>query len=68
MQRDVNKTFKVLIEANSKKSDNDWHGRTDHNKVVIFPKEHYQLQKGDYVEVFVHTCTAGTLLGKIVNK
>jgi tRNA-2-methylthio-N6-dimethylallyladenosine synthase len=67
MQRDVNKTFKVLIEANSKKSDSDWHGRTDHNKVVIFPKEAYALQKGDYVNVFVHACTAGTLLGKISN-
>jgi tRNA-2-methylthio-N6-dimethylallyladenosine synthase len=67
MQRDVNKTFKVLIEANSKKSDNDWHGRTDHNKVVIFPKEQYSLQKGDYVDVFIHSCTAGTLLGKISN-
>lgn len=67
MQRDVNKTFKVLIEADSKKSDSDWHGRTDHNKVVIFPKEQYALQKGDYVDVFVHSCTAGTLLGKISN-
>ncbi len=67
MQRDVNKTFKVLIEANSKKSDTDWHGRTDHNKVVIFPKGDYQLQKGDYVQVKVNSCTAGTLLGVIVN-
>jgi tRNA-2-methylthio-N6-dimethylallyladenosine synthase len=67
MQRDVNKTFKVLIEANSKKSDNDWHGRTDHNKVVIFPKEQYGLKKGDYVNVHVHACTAGTLLGTIIN-
>ncbi|NCI49936.1 tRNA (N6-isopentenyl adenosine(37)-C2)-methylthiotransferase MiaB [Sediminibacterium roseum] len=66
MQRDVKKTFRVLIEANSKKSDNDWHGRTDHNKVVIFPKEHYQLNKGDYVDVFIDSCTAGTLLGRIV--
>ncbi len=68
MQRDVNKTFKVLIEANSKKSDTDWHGRTDHNKVVIFPKENYNLNKGDYIDVFIHSCTAGTLLGKIVDK
>jgi len=67
MQRDVNKTFKVLIEANSKKSDTDWHGRTDHNKVVIFPKGDYQLQKGNYVQVKVNSCTAGTLLGVIVN-
>ena len=66
MQRDVNKTFKVLIEANSKKSETDWHGRTDHNKVVIFPKENYKLQKGDYVNVKIHSCTAGTLLGEIV--
>jgi len=68
MQRDVNKTFKVLIEANSKKSDTDWHGRTDHNKVVIFPKGNQHLKKGDYVMVNVHSCTAGTLLGKISNE
>lgn len=68
MQRDVNKTFKVLIEADSKKSDGDWHGRTDHNKVVIFPKANDDLKKGDYVTVYVHSCTAGTLLGKISNE
>lgn len=65
MQRDVNKTFKVLIEANSKKSDAHWHGRTDHNKVVIFAKEQYGLQKGDYVMVKINSCTAGTLLGEV---
>lgn len=66
MQRDVNKTFRVLIEANSKKSEHDWHGRTDHNKVVIFSKEQYNLKKGDYVDVYINSCTAGTLLGTIV--
>ena len=66
MQRDVTKTFKVLIEANSKKSETAWHGRTDHNKVVIFPKANYALQKGDYVQVKINSCTAGTLLGEIV--
>ena len=66
MQRDVNKTFTVLIEANSKKSDAHWHGRTDHNKVAIFPKAGYHLKKGDYVDVQIHSCTAGTLLGEIV--
>ncbi len=65
MQRDVHKSFKVLIEANSKKSDAHWHGRTDHNKVVIFPKEQYGLQKGDYVMVKINSCTAGTLLGEV---
>ncbi len=65
MQRDVNKTFKVLIEGNSKKSDQFWAGRTDHNKMVIFPKENHHLNKGDYILVKVEECTAGTLLGKI---
>lgn len=67
MQRDVNKVFKVLIEADSKKSDADWHGRTDHNKVVIFPKAGFPFKKGDYVPVKINSCTAGTLLGEIVS-
>ena len=66
MQKDVAKTFKVLIETNSKKSESDWHGRTDHNKVVIFPKSNDTLQKGDYVQVKINSCTAGTLLGEII--
>ena len=68
MQRDVHKTFKVLIEANSRKSDEHWHGRTDHNKVVIFPKTGNGLKKGDYVHVYINTCTAGTLLGEIIEE
>jgi tRNA-2-methylthio-N6-dimethylallyladenosine synthase len=66
MQADVNKTFRVLIEGNSKKSDAQWFGRTDHNKVVIFPKAGYALQQGDYATVRVNACTAGTLFGDII--
>jgi tRNA-2-methylthio-N6-dimethylallyladenosine synthase len=64
MERDLGKTFKVLIEGNSRKSDQHWSGRTDHNKMVVFPKEG-NLKKGDYVDVEVESCTAGTLIGKI---
>ncbi len=67
MQRDLGKNFRILIEGNSKKSDLDWAGRNDQNKMVIFPKENYLLKKGDYVNVKVIECTAGTLLGKIIN-
>ena len=63
---DIGKTFKVLIEGNSKRSEADWMGRTSQNKVVVFPKEHYQLHKGDYVTVVVKDCTQATLLGSIV--
>lgn len=68
MQRDVGKTFRVLIEGNSRKSDAEWAGRNSQNKMVVFPKENYLLQKGDYATVQVHQCTAGTLIGTIVGQ
>jgi tRNA-2-methylthio-N6-dimethylallyladenosine synthase len=65
MQRDVGKTYKVLIEGNSKKDENELQGRTDHNKVVIFPKGN--LKKGEYVMVKIDRCTAGTLFGQVAD-
>jgi tRNA-2-methylthio-N6-dimethylallyladenosine synthase len=63
--QDIGKTFKILIEGNSKRSDQDWMGRSSHNKVVVFPKEQYALNKGNYVMVKVYDCTGATLIGKI---
>ncbi len=65
MQRDVGKTFKVLVEGVSKKDQHELHGRADNNKMVVFPKEHYR--KGDYVSVLITGCTAGTLLGSPIS-
>jgi tRNA-2-methylthio-N6-dimethylallyladenosine synthase len=65
MQKEVGKTFKVLVEGPSKKTDEDFQGRTDQNKVVIFPRENFK--KGDYVWIKIESCTAGTLLGRAVN-
>lgn len=64
MQKEVGKIVKVLIEGNSKRNTDDLYGRSDQNKVVVFPKQHYK--KGDYVMVKVSSCTAGTLLGHVV--
>ena len=66
-KKDIGKTFEVLIEGDSKKSDSDWMGRSSQNKVVVFPKEDFNLKKGDYVEVTISDCTQATLLGKIIN-
>ncbi len=66
-KKDIGKTFKVLIEGDSKRSDKDWMGRNSQNKVVVFPKENFQFSKGDYVQVKVDNCTQATLLGRIVN-
>lgn len=67
MQKDVNKTWEVLIEGNSKKSDAHWQGRTTHNKMVVFPKNGIS-GKGDYVEVLITHCTAGTLMGEQISQ
>ncbi|MFZ4056592.1 MAG: tRNA (N6-isopentenyl adenosine(37)-C2)-methylthiotransferase MiaB [Ferruginibacter sp.] len=64
MQREVGKTFNVLIEGTSKKNENDLFGRNDQNKVVVFPKGN--LSKGNYVKIKVNSCTAGTLIGTVV--
>ncbi len=62
MQKDVGKTFRVLVEGVSKKNENELYGRNEQNKVIVFPKGN--ISKGEYVNVKVNNCTAGTLLGK----
>ncbi len=63
---DIGKQFEVLIEGDSKRSELHWSGRNSQNKVVVFPKEHYILKKGDYVTVAISDATSATLLGTIV--
>ena|SRR5437762_9435714 len=66
-KKDIGKTFKVLVEGDSKKSNKDWMGRSSQNKVIVFPKENNELKKGNYVMVKVTDCTQATLLGQIIN-
>jgi tRNA-2-methylthio-N6-dimethylallyladenosine synthase len=63
-KNDIGKTFKVLIEGDSKKSSADWMGRNTQNKVVVFPKNETNLQKGEYVMIKIKDCTQATLLGE----
>jgi len=63
---DIGKSFKVLIEGNSKRNADDWMGRTTQNKVIVFPKSNHDLKKGDYAWVKVNDCTQATLLGEII--
>jgi len=67
-QKDIGKTFKVLIEGDSKRSPNDWMGRNTQNKVVVFPKGNSNFKKGDYVMVKITDSTQATLLGKLEEK
>lgn len=63
-RRDIGKTFEVLIEGPSKKSPDFLQGRNTHNKVIVFPREHFE--KGQYVNVLVQDCTSATLKGVAV--
>jgi len=65
-KNDIGKTFKVLIEGNSKRSEADWCGRNSQNKMVVFPKGNHNLQKGDYATVKINSATSATLIGEIV--
>jgi len=60
----LNKTVEILIEKSSKKSDQQWSGRTSDNTVAVFPKEHYKV--GDLVKVHVTNCTSATLIGEAI--
>ena len=63
-KKDIGSITEVLIEGTSKRSDQHLSGRNSRNKVVVFPKMHYQA--GDYVKVKILSCTTATLKGEVV--
>jgi tRNA-2-methylthio-N6-dimethylallyladenosine synthase len=62
--RDVGKTFEVLVEGYSKRSRDDMFGRSEQNKVVVFPAKDTCV--GDVVKVKVNSATSATLIGELV--
>ena len=59
----INKNCEVLIDKESKKSNDFWSGRTTENNVVVFPKYNFKL--GDTVNVDISDCTTATLIRNI---
>ena len=64
-EQDIGKTFRVLIEGTSKRSEQYLQGRNSANKVIVFPRSNYKA--GEYVQVMVEEVTAATLIGKIID-
>jgi tRNA-2-methylthio-N6-dimethylallyladenosine synthase len=60
----LGQTVCVLIERESKRSKEQWSGRTTQNTVVVFPKKEFKV--GDFVEVKITDCTSATLIGEAV--
>lgn len=61
-KRDIGKRFEVLVEGTSKRSREEYFGRTSQNKVVVFPK--IKARIGQWVWVEILDATSATLLGR----
>lgn len=59
-RRDIGKEFEVLIEGVSKRSTDQFVGRTSQNKTAVFPRGDYRV--GDIVKVRVLDTTSATLI------
>lgn len=60
-EADLGKTFEVLVEGKSKKSELELFGRNSQNKVVVFPGNDFK--SGDYARVKITRFTPATLIG-----
>jgi len=60
-QRDIGKTFEVLVEGVSKRSKDQLFGRTQQYKVVVFDRNNHHI--GDFVKVKITEASSATLKG-----
>jgi len=63
-RRDIGKTFEVLVEGFSKRSQEQLFGRTSQNKVVIFPRQGRKI--GEIIQVRILSASSATLIGEVV--
>ncbi len=62
--QEVGREFEVLVEGPSRKNPEEYCGRTEQNKMVVFPRG--ALRPGDYAVVQVRDSTSSTLLANLV--
>lgn len=56
----------ILVEGPSKKSDDEWTGRTDANKTVVFPRNGERA--GEYLDILIERANSATLFGKPIGR
>ena len=64
-QKCIGHTYEVLIEGISKRSREQFFGRTEQNRTAVFDRKGYKV--GDFVKVKINSATAATLLGEITD-
>ncbi|MFI5202419.1 MAG: MiaB/RimO family radical SAM methylthiotransferase, partial [Candidatus Kapaibacterium sp.] len=62
---EIGRELTVLVEGRSKKNAEEWKGRTDTNKMVVFPREDAEV--GEYRKVKITRSNSATLFGKLTN-
>jgi len=60
-QKDIGKTYEILVEGVSKRSKDQLFGRTPQNKVVVFDRGTHHI--GDFVQVKITAASSATLKG-----
>ncbi|UCE65981.1 MAG: tRNA (N6-isopentenyl adenosine(37)-C2)-methylthiotransferase MiaB [Candidatus Zixiibacteriota bacterium] len=63
-RKHIGRVLEILVEGPSKRDPNEWFGRTDGNKMAVFPRT--DQKAGDYVRIEITGATANTLKGKSV--
>lgn len=63
-EKEIGKTFEVLVEGVSKRNGDELFGRAGNNKVCVFPAGGHKT--GDYVNVKVLSCTSATLISELI--
>lgn len=61
-QLEIGTKHEILVEGPSKKNKEDWQGRTDTNKVVVYPYKGEII--GQKVNIKIESATSATLIGK----
>lgn len=62
-QQLVGQTLSILVEGDSRKSEEHWMGKTESSVTVVCPKENPLTQPGTLVPVTITEASAATLLG-----
>lgn len=60
----IGKIYEVLIEGTSKRSTQQFYGRTEQNRTAVFDRGNHKI--GDFVKIKVTGATAATLLAELV--
>ena len=62
---EIDREHTVLVEGRSKKAPSDWKGRTDTNKMVVFPRQNAEI--GEHRRVRILRSNSATLFGELVD-